>query len=59
VIEPPKTNDIDSDEEENSYALMLDLQNSCGHTPFFVAIIKDYLNLAPILLESQMSSVNC
>ena len=39
--------------------MMLDLCNSCGHTPFYVAIIKNYLDLASFLLENQMSTVNC
>lgn len=36
----------------------LDIPNSCDHTPFFVAICKGYLELAEILLENEMSSVN-
>jgi hypothetical protein len=38
-------NDSDFD-DESPYAKMLDLPNVCGHTPFFVAIIKGHLKIA-------------
>lgn len=37
-------------EEDNPYEKMLDLQNVCGHTPFFVSVVKGHLSIASILI---------
>lgn len=49
-IPTPAANDVDS-ENENPYEKMLDsLENVCGHTPFFVAVVKNHLRIAQLLL---------
>jgi len=54
-----KLDGVDSDfEDEYLYKKMLDLPNVCGHTPFFVAIVKGHLKIAQMLLADSMSSVN-
>ena len=37
---------------------MLDLENSARHSPFFVSIIKGFLEMAELLLVDEMSNIN-
>jgi len=37
---------------------LLKQENRCGHTPFFVAIVKGHLILAEMLLQHRMSDIN-
>ena len=40
------------------YETILDIEDSSGHTPFFVAIMKGHLEMAELLLVDKMSNVN-
>ena len=42
----------------NIYKDVLNFYDSCGHTPFFIAILKGYKQMAELLLEDEMSDVN-
>ena len=45
-------------QEKKRFKHMLDLENSAIHTPFFVSIIKGYLEMAELLLVDEMSNIN-
>ena len=45
-------------EQSNVYKGILDAENVCGHTPFFVAVIKGHLQMADMLLQNEMSDIN-
>ena len=36
----------------------MNLKNSNWHTPFFVAVIKGFLDVADLLLENNLSSID-
>ena len=40
------------------YRGILDKEDACGHTPFFVAVIKGHLEMAELLLADEMSDVD-
>lgn len=43
----PRAGNLESDfEDEKPFKKMLELPNVCGHTPFFVAIVKGHLKVA-------------
>ncbi|CDW75543.1 serine threonine-protein phosphatase 6 regulatory ankyrin repeat subunit a-like [Stylonychia lemnae] len=44
--------------QRDSLKSILDLENNNQHTPFFVAITKGYLDVAEILLENGLSSID-
>jgi ankyrin repeat protein len=54
-----KRDDFSDFEDDNPFEKMLDLPNVCGHTPFFVSVVKNHLQMAEMLLKEHMSSVNC
>lgn len=38
---------------------MLDrVEDKAGHTPFFVAVMKGFLDIAELLIENEMSDIN-
>ena len=46
-----------SDDALFKYRGILDLENSNQQTPFFVAVIKGFLDIAELLVADRMSSV--
>ena len=46
----------ESPEERNTYAGILDIENHNQQTPFFVAVIKGFLDVAELLSTDNMSS---
>jgi len=52
-----KQNSINSN-NKNDLAEMLDIKSKAGHTPFFTAVIRGHLEIADLLLETKMSSID-
>lgn len=56
LIENQDVDEESQDEERNLYAGILDIENHNQQTPFFVAVIKGFLDVAELLSTDKMSS---
>ena len=45
-------------DKTSRYKGVLDKENACGHTPFFVAVIKGHLEMAELLLIDEISDID-
>ena len=50
--------DREKSDQSNIFKGVLDQENVCGHTPFFVAVVKGHLEMAELLLCDEMSDLN-
>ena len=46
-------------EVKRNYSQLLDIPNKVQHTPLFMAIIRGHLEIAQMLLDNDMSSIDC
>ena len=51
-------NSLKSRQEENIYKRCLDETDKAGHSPFFVAVMKGFIQIASMILEEDMSNID-
>jgi ankyrin repeat protein len=56
LIENQDEDEESQDDERNLYTGILDIENHNQQTPFFVAVIKGFLDVAELLSSDKMSS---